>query len=145
METKRKMEALGKWDEQVDAIAANGLQLMQMKSCNPHQESQKMLHFWGSSHIIVTMTSSHVSVWQYVLKCWMASLRVKKKNPYFGFQVTPGTVEKKFSSAAGEMHPKPRKTKLSHCLERQQGGSVQGEVRGLGRQAGSLTRHPTEL
>lgn len=70
-----------------------------------------MLDFLKSSHVIFTMTSYCVFGWQYVLKCWVASLRVKT-NPNFGFQMTPGTAEKEvfFKSWGDESETQKDKT-----------------------------------
>ena len=72
VETKRRMEALGKWDEQADIASANELQPTQRKSVNSQKQSQKMLLLWGSSHVIFTVTGYPVSCRQCVFKFWMS-------------------------------------------------------------------------
>ena len=104
METKKTMEALGEWDEQIDRVSAKGVNLTEEKSTDSREESQTAFHLWGGEQL------RHPG--QDKLRCVLLAgwHRWDWKSLILVFRWHHGLQSKIFSSGTGEMDLKPRKT-----------------------------------
>lgn len=104
METKKTMEALGEWDEQVYRVSANGVNLTEEKSTDSWEESQTAFHLWGGEQL---RHPGQDELWCVLLAGWH---RWDWKSLILVFRWHHRLQSRMFSSGTGEMDLKPRKT-----------------------------------
>lgn len=126
METKRTMEALGEWDEQVDTISANGVNLTQMERALTHRRKVRNHSTFGvgNSHIILVMTSYSVS-------CWLDGINETEKALFWFLGDTVDCRAKCFHLELGRWIWNPEK--LTHYLKIVEWAPWLGEGSGDGR------------